>query len=412
MTIPANYLRAAFTPKTEKTTGKRFVVHFNPSSLSYTITNTMKEQGQGNTNKQYVSQSTGKLTMDLIYDSTDSGKDVRVFTSEVAKLMEPDAKTHIPPIVLFEWGVYKFEGMMESYKETLDFFAANGVPLRASINLTLSRQDKVFDSGANQDGAPPPEAVEVPGGPATTATSMATQAGNPNAGRSIAAANNLESMRFTAGAAMTVGGGVELGGPVAFATGGAGLSLGAGGGAGLGGGAGFGASAGFGAGASFGASASAGASFGAGASAGFGAGASAEAGAGFGASAGFGGASAGFEASASASAGFSLDGEGFSASASASASASTMMGGVVTGSASAGVAATEGAFAGLHVEKSTSFTSTSLDTTRLVETSQSFSFATDRGADFSVGGQATIEGSASMSADVGATSLSALAHTV
>jgi hypothetical protein len=74
--------------------------------------------------------------MDLIFDTTPTGEDVRISTEKVARFMEPD-ENKIPPIVQFEWGTYTFQGMMESYRETIDFFAANGVPLRASINLTL-----------------------------------------------------------------------------------------------------------------------------------------------------------------------------------------------------------------------------------------------------------------------------------
>src|SRR5262250_828544 len=83
---------------------------------------------EGQTKKQYVTQGTGKLTMDLIFDSTSTGEDVRTSTKKIADLMQADPKSsgskkQTPSIVLFEWGAYKFQGMMESYKETLDFFA-------------------------------------------------------------------------------------------------------------------------------------------------------------------------------------------------------------------------------------------------------------------------------------------------
>ena len=40
-------------------------VHFNPASLQYTVSNTLKDEGSGAKKKQYVSQTTAKLTMDL-----------------------------------------------------------------------------------------------------------------------------------------------------------------------------------------------------------------------------------------------------------------------------------------------------------------------------------------------------------
>ncbi len=83
-------------------------VHFNPQTLQYAITNTLKNSGSGNSTKQYVSESTGKLTMELVYDTTDSGEDVRLHTVRVAELMEPSESEKTPPVVEFEWGLYKF----------------------------------------------------------------------------------------------------------------------------------------------------------------------------------------------------------------------------------------------------------------------------------------------------------------
>src|ERR1043166_5648700 len=65
-------------------------VHFNPASLQFTVTNTLREEGRGGQKKQYVTQSSGKLTVDLIFDTTDNGDDVRDTTKRIAKFMEPD----------------------------------------------------------------------------------------------------------------------------------------------------------------------------------------------------------------------------------------------------------------------------------------------------------------------------------
>jgi len=327
--------KALFRPVKGK--GEEVTVHFNPVSLQLAITNTLDESAQDK--KQYVTKSVAKLTMDLIFDTTDTGQDVRIHTEKVAAFMEPGEKK-IPTIVQFEWGTYKFQGLIDSYKETIDFFAPTGVPLRATVNLTLSRQEKVFEKSdpdkklkAQQSLAP--EAVEVPSRANQDSTSLGAQGGNPQAGRGIAAANGLESMRFSAGASLTVGASVQLGAPAAFASGGAGLSLG--GGVGVSGGAGLSIEGG------------------AGLSLGGGAGVSIGAGAGL----------------------------------------------SIGGSASAGVSASEGAFAGLRTQASSKQTA-SVDTSLLIKRSESLGVATDSGASFSVGGKARIEGSTSLSADVGA----------
>ncbi len=204
-------------------------VHFNPETLQYTITNNMRNQGSGNTTKQYVSDSTGKLTLDLIFDSTGSGEDIRLKTVKIAKFMEPtegSGNNKTPPKVNFEWGLYKFTGLAQSYKETLDYFSPNGIPLRSSINITLSSQEKVFE--ATKGGGPDQPNNAVPAGSLDTtgATGVATKAGNPGAAKAIASSNGLDSMRFPVSAALELDASVSLQGPSGFSSAGISLDLG------------------------------------------------------------------------------------------------------------------------------------------------------------------------------------------
>lgn len=207
MTEPSDFRRARFIPQTGRFRGEEIVVHFNPVSLEYTVSNTL-DKGQGNDTKQYVSQTTGKLSMELIFDTTHNGEDVRIYTEKVAGFMEPDEEK-IPPVVLFEWGTYKFQGMVESYKETIDFFAPNGVPLRAVVSLSMAKQDQVFERTAGQSSADTKgrlqlDAVEVPPGALLDAAGVGNRAGNPRAARSVAADNDLETLRFPGSSPITV----------------------------------------------------------------------------------------------------------------------------------------------------------------------------------------------------------------
>jgi hypothetical protein len=220
-------------------------VHFNPESLQFTITNNLENQGSGNSTKQYVSDSTGKLTMDLIFDNTGIGEDVRLKTVKIAKFMEPSGSGNekTPPIVNFEWGLYKFKGMVDTYKETIDYFSANGVPLRASVNISMSSQDAVFEGGSGDknagtsDSAGRPNSA-VPANPVTSKglTDLATKAGDPAAAKGIASSNGVENMRFPGDASMEIDGSVALKGPAGFASAGIGLNAGAGLDIGIGGG--------------------------------------------------------------------------------------------------------------------------------------------------------------------------------
>jgi hypothetical protein len=235
--------RATFTPLGSGSDGTSFEVHFNPSSLDYTITNQL-QGGNGRRAAQYVAQSTGKLSMELLFDTTDSGEDVRVYTEKVAKLMVPGGggrsrRRPPPPRALFEWGSYSFEGIVETFREKIDFFSTDGVPLRASVSVSLSRQDLVFEAeegaGAGAGGAlgSSEDDVEARMGSGDDVDDVASSAGDAGAARAIAAANGFESIRSPGAAVVRLGASVTLAPPVAFAAGGglglrAGVSLGEG----------------------------------------------------------------------------------------------------------------------------------------------------------------------------------------
>ncbi|MEC5385338.1 hypothetical protein VVD49_06360 [Uliginosibacterium sp. H3] len=243
--------------------GDPFPVQFNPASLEYTLSNEFDDKGS-NAARQFVKKTSGKLTMTLVFDTTDTGGDVREQTEKISRLLEPakDGKKKFAPKVEFGWGTYAFKGVVEQYKETIDFFAASGVPLRASINLTLSSQEVEFQSkknpAASVDGDPGFDPVSAPAGagPADVANAM----GDPRAARSIAGANGSDSLRFGGSASLSVGGEISLSAAASFSVGAsAGIGAGIGGGVGVGVGVGAGIGIGGGIGISGGAGVSAGA---------------------------------------------------------------------------------------------------------------------------------------------------------
>lgn len=368
--------------------GSAFDVMFNPASLKISLTNKLQDDQAGGAQngqaKQSTQGTTSKLETELIFDTTELGTDVRELSGKLKSLaLTMKGAEAKPPQVSFRWGRFAFQGVIESYNETLDFWSSEGVPLRSTVQVTM--QGSGPDTVAEKAPAKAVLNTAAPGG--RGATGVATEAGDPRAGRALAAANGVEDMRMAVGGALTVQASVELKAAVGFsasASAGVGASVGAGAGIGIGAsaGVGVGASAGFGAGASAGAGAGAG--FGAGASAGFGAGASA----GFsaGASAGFGaGASAGFGAGASA-------GFGAGASAGFGAGASASFG----GSATAGMSASAGAFAGLGQSKTA--VSVRLDPERLLPPPSMP--AVSSGAQFDVTGRLITGGSTGLTANV------------
>lgn len=308
-------------------TAEPIPVHFNPTSLRVALTNQFGDDPP----EQHARATTGKLDVELLYDTTHDGSDVRSATAALRALavatgVTPPASGEQAqangslPKVFFHWGTTCFEGLIESLTETLDYWSSDGVPLRASIALSMKGSElrsSAFTASAMKDNIAIPDlkdSVAVPALDGMGASGAAAKGGDPGAGRYLAALNGMESMRAgaSAGASLSASASANLSAAAGFAMSG-GVSAGAG--------------IGFGAGASAGASASAGLS----ASVGVGMAAGMSAGAGFSAGAG-----ASFGASAGAAAGAS-----FGASAGMS----------YGGSASAGVSAAKGAFAALGSSK-------------------------------------------------------------
>jgi hypothetical protein len=224
--------KASFTDVTDK--ARPIPVHFNPVSLQYGISNTLAKKGNGNQTKQVVSQSTATLALELSFDSTDSGRDVREATGPIAHFMQP-ARDNTPPVVLFSWGSFQFQGMLTSYRETLDFFSPEGVPLRASVSIGMAAQDRVFDDAGDSPAGSGAGAVLAVGG---NLTRLAGQIGDPRAARGIALANGAASLRLGASVELEVGTRVAIAPAAGFATGAsAGFGVGAGAGLGVGAGA-------------------------------------------------------------------------------------------------------------------------------------------------------------------------------
>ena len=64
-------------------------------------------------------------------------KDVRDYTDLIMGLTEVNSDTHKPSSVKFVWGPISFEGHVESVSQRFTLFNASGVPVRATVDITL-----------------------------------------------------------------------------------------------------------------------------------------------------------------------------------------------------------------------------------------------------------------------------------
>ena len=206
--------------------GHRVTVQFNPETLKVSFANQVVPPAgesaatdqRGSAAIQYVGKGTTKLAVQLWFDVTselaqaDRGvTDVRVLTQKVAYFITPKADPNdetkfLPPGVQFIWGTFRFDGIMDSLEESLEFFSPEGTPLRASVSLTLSQQNIQFEfadrepgrgAGGGRPATPGPRPLtQVPAG--ASLQGLAGAAGKSRSWMEIGAANGIENPRLLA----------------------------------------------------------------------------------------------------------------------------------------------------------------------------------------------------------------------
>jgi nucleoid-associated protein YgaU len=121
---------------------------FNPPEYQLEKTNQFAEvaiPGLGSSLLQFVQGSPQSLTMDLFFDTTDSGVDVRLITSLLVGLTSLNPDTHAPARLLFVWGTLIFPCVLERVSQRFEYFNALGMPLRARLNVTFKGNDLLQD---------------------------------------------------------------------------------------------------------------------------------------------------------------------------------------------------------------------------------------------------------------------------
>jgi nucleoid-associated protein YgaU len=224
--------------------GITLTADFDPKSLQLTYTVTGPAPGKAKTvagtwNKsasQQTSQSVS-LSVDFLFDTSADGTSVQEKTDRLAALTVPNnlsGKGASRRVIRLSWGSFLFHGTVDSMTQTIDFFTADGIPLRASVHLGLTqvspskpdstagtsqgaRAGKGSSYGANAGIGPGTNAAaSAPAGtsagvPATAPTgttpftfsqsgdsvqAIAARAGNGLSWQTVATANNIDNPRL------------------------------------------------------------------------------------------------------------------------------------------------------------------------------------------------------------------------
>ncbi len=172
--------------------GDEFEVQYNPKELKVDKKVSWKEhddQGQDEASLEFQKGSPQSLAMELMFDTTIDG--TNVFETWVTGLLaltnancEPESgeqgelDKQRPTRVLFYWGSFDFEGVVESISTSYTMFAADGTPLRAKVQVKMKEwgQETFDDATSGQRWAGNTfKLVEAKAG--DTATSLANEYG-------------------------------------------------------------------------------------------------------------------------------------------------------------------------------------------------------------------------------------------
>jgi nucleoid-associated protein YgaU len=148
-------------------------VQFNPTEMSFTKGTQIAEvaiPGLDAPIQQFVRGQAEKLNLELFFDTTDTGMDagaisVTTLTDSFYRLVKIESKTHAPPVCEFQWHTSEFPGLhvpalgshhanqarhgfrcvVESLTQKFTLFSPQGIPLRATLSLTLREYKTLED---------------------------------------------------------------------------------------------------------------------------------------------------------------------------------------------------------------------------------------------------------------------------
>lgn len=158
---------AVLLPQWGDNKGKPIYVQYNPTEFSLEKGVQLAEisiPGLDAPLQQFIRGQAEKLTVELFFDTTDEGmgskaKSVTEYTDQISMLAKIESDSHAPPVVTFCWNKNfpgglvpaktteaggksnqsrtSFTGIIETVRQKFTLFNAEGVPLRATVNLTL-----------------------------------------------------------------------------------------------------------------------------------------------------------------------------------------------------------------------------------------------------------------------------------
>ncbi len=110
---------------------------------------TATQKGQNVPTVEFSGGQAATITLDLLFNTTDTGEDVRTYTDELVNLtlLQTTGGVKPPPVCRFVWGkIRSFLSYVSSVSITFKMFLYDGTPVRADAKVTLVqyKDDGVF----------------------------------------------------------------------------------------------------------------------------------------------------------------------------------------------------------------------------------------------------------------------------
>jgi len=121
-------------------TQESFPVMFNPEEYSLDESNAFAEisiPGLPSSPIQYVKGNLRNLKMELFFDTYETKEDVRKYTGKITALLQQNSVTKAPPILIFSWGGFNFNCVLESAGQRFTMFLHSGIPVRATLSVSF-----------------------------------------------------------------------------------------------------------------------------------------------------------------------------------------------------------------------------------------------------------------------------------
>jgi hypothetical protein len=191
----------------EVESGGRVDCMFNPTTFAFSTSNNWESDkipGKDTPSLRYAGGGGGTFSLSLTFDTTDTGKSVTDHTEKLLALMEvdeqlagydPEKNNGRPPWVKFHWGthLHSFKSVITSSNVTFTYFAADGLPLRASVDLSLKQFEPDDNWGPQNPTSrtPKPKRTHQVQVGETLDRIAARYYGDPTKWRDIATLNNV-----------------------------------------------------------------------------------------------------------------------------------------------------------------------------------------------------------------------------